>query len=384
MDNINKSNVYSYTPGLSGCGCGSRRYYTKAEIDAMLANVLDEDNIKEILDQMFEEYIEEGDLYELILNVIGDIYTKDEIDAMLAALDNKNLDTTAFTQFKNEMEECCNDVNGMIDYLLDKVSYLEEIISDITGSTPDTGDTPTPDTGDTPSSDRYVLVTYNVTSTTEPTKILSTIEEVARIETLNGDVIPKSEYYTFNSTGEQSLKFFTGNAAYQWYQLKQIVSATYNGTSPFFYEFAESSIKSVTAWIGGNCSFKNCRQLTTVNYGSGWGRPNGAVFCGCTALEQDFVIRDGSPSIEARAFKDSGIISLTIPASVSHIETDALKGCSKLQYIRFKGTTPPVLKNTNALGGTGYTFPIYVPASAVNTYKQELSDYASRIQAWNG
>lgn len=73
----------SYNPSESGCGCGNRRYYTKAEIDEMFKGVLDPDEIEEILDQMFDEYIESGDLYELILSVIGDIYTKEEIDQIL-------------------------------------------------------------------------------------------------------------------------------------------------------------------------------------------------------------------------------------------------------------------------------------------------------------
>ena len=86
--------VDSVTPGYSACGCGNRRYYTKAEIDEMFKDVLDPDEIEEILDQMFEEYIESGDLYELILNAIGDVYSKEQVDTLLSG----KLDTTAFTQ----------------------------------------------------------------------------------------------------------------------------------------------------------------------------------------------------------------------------------------------------------------------------------------------
>lgn len=86
----NSGLIDSYNPSYSACGCGSRRYYTKAEIDEMFANVLSEEEIREILDQMFEEYIEGGDLYNLILSVIGDIYTKSEIDAILADYATRN------------------------------------------------------------------------------------------------------------------------------------------------------------------------------------------------------------------------------------------------------------------------------------------------------
>lgn len=396
----------SYTPGAySGCGCGSRRYYTKAEIDEMLANIIDEDKIKEILDQMFEEYIEEGDLEQLILNIIGDVYTKDEIDAMFAALDiSGKLDTTVFTAYtasteswKNNMEECCNDVNGMIEYLLGKISDLEETIDEITGSTPTPPGPDTGDTGDTPSSDSYVLVTYNVTSTTEPTKILNTTEQVSSIETANGVTIPLSLYYTFNDTGLQTLKFIYDLKGYtagsQWQNLQQIVSATFEYMRAGQYAFNNSSLQSLTVsihsgsvvWTKGDgfYSFANCKSLSTVNYGSGYGEPRFAVFSGCTALNQDFVIAEGVTDIEASAFRKSGLRSLTIPASMREIERNALDGCTNIQYVRFKGTTPPTI-NSNSIGGTGYSFPIYVPASAVDTYKQQLSGYANRIQAWTG
>lgn len=92
--NKNSALIDSAASGYSGCGCGNRRYYTKAEIDEMLKDILDPEKVKEILDEMFEDYIESGDLYDLIISIIGDIYTKDEINALLSG----KLDTTAFTQ----------------------------------------------------------------------------------------------------------------------------------------------------------------------------------------------------------------------------------------------------------------------------------------------
>jgi hypothetical protein len=45
-------------------------------------------------------------------------------------------------------------------------------------------------------------------------------------------------------------------------------------------------------------------------------------------------------------------------------------------------TTPPTLGNaTNSLGSTAYTYPIYVPAGSVDTYKNAYTNYASRIEA---
>ena len=78
----------SYTPGYgSGCGCGSRRYYTKDEVDALLAGIIDPDEIEQIINNLFEEYIEEGDLEQLIIDAIAGMYTNEEIDDMLAELE---------------------------------------------------------------------------------------------------------------------------------------------------------------------------------------------------------------------------------------------------------------------------------------------------------
>lgn len=92
--NQNSGLVGASTPGYSACGCGNRRYYTKSEIDEMMKGVLDPEEIEAILDQMFTEYIEGGDLYQLILNAIGDVYSKEQIDALLLG----KLDVAAFTQ----------------------------------------------------------------------------------------------------------------------------------------------------------------------------------------------------------------------------------------------------------------------------------------------
>lgn len=78
----------SYTPGYgSGCGCGSRRYYTKDEVDALLAGIIDPDEVEQIINNLFEEYIEEGDLEQLIIDAIAGMYTNEEIDDMLAELE---------------------------------------------------------------------------------------------------------------------------------------------------------------------------------------------------------------------------------------------------------------------------------------------------------
>jgi len=75
--------------------------------------------------------------------------------------------------------------------------------------------------------------------------------------------------------------------------------------------------------------------------------------------------------------------SVTISNSITYIGNRAFDGCFSLERITVEATTPPTLRfgafdNTNDC-------PIYVPASAVDEYKNSTSTgwnvYASRIQA---
>lgn len=458
--------IDSATPGYNSCGCGNRRYYTKAEIDEMLAGLMDEDKIKEIIDQLFLDYVEENDFVEIILNAIGDIYTQDQIDALLSELESRiktwveakgyltdisltingqtlhNGDSidiqggggstpdmsnyatrawvtaqtnlailtatenetartentyaklNAFNQFKSEMESCCGEVNDKIDELEVIIANLQEQIDNITGgTTPDTGDTPdtgsTPDTGDTPTPDNRprVITRFNVTSTTEPTQILYAIgDNLSDIKDGNGNQIPISLYYTFPSLGEQTLIFYYKNGTFtdrqQWYGLKQIVFAQQIGVTAGPKAFENSSLAHLTTRNGASYAYRNCKNLTTLDLGIGWGSVATEVFNGCSSLVMDFVISDEGTKIGNGAFKGTKIRTLTIPQTVTTIYGTCLNGCTEMQYVRFLGTTPPETVKDGAFSNG--TYPIYVPSSAVNTYKTKLPAYASRIQAWNG
>ena len=356
----------SYTPGAySGCGCGSRRYYTKAEIDEMLANIIDEDKIREILDQMFDEYIESGDLYELILSVIGDIYTKDEIDEMLAALDNKNLDTTAFTAYtasteawKDNMENCCDDVNGMIEYLLGKISDLEEAIDEITGSTPTPPGPDTGDTGDTPSSEMVGAV-YRVTSTNE-TKILNNNNyqfdyyiyngQTYQLQATNDEV-----YHTFAATGEQSVSFHRRNKTIGRYQF-------YN--TPL----VRITLPDDTTSIGNNAF--------TITLLTGITLPDSVTSVGMEAL---------AFSIAGRETRN---VEINFGSGLTSIGTYINPKSKGVQNIYFTSTTPPAYTGSSSVfyTATRPTLNIYVPSASVQAYKAApgFSLVADRIQAWTG
>lgn len=82
----------------------------------------------------------------------------------------------------------------------------------------------------------------------------------------------------------------------------------------------------------------------------------------------------------------TGLLFVTIGENVASIATNAFRDCSNIQQMVFKGVTPPTLVTTSgpsaSLGNPAYTFPIYVPDSAVNDYKAAASwvNYASRVK----
>ena len=83
-------------------------------------------------------------------------------------------------------------------------------------------------------------------------------------------------------------------------------------------------------------------------------------------------------SLEAYAFYScASLLSIIVPANVTVLQTRAFMSDNNV-VLTFLSTVPPELK-ANALPGGSK--PIYVPASAVDTYKSTWTAYASRIQA---
>ena len=136
-------------------------------------------------------------------------------------------------------------------------------------------------------------------------------------------------------------------------------SVTTIGSRAFYFC---SSLTSVTIPSGvtsiGDSTFHRCYSLTSVTI------PNSVTSIG------DFVF-----------YYCNSLTSVTIPSGVTSIGNYAFDSCSSLTSVICNATTPPtcgvsVFYNTNDC-------PIYVPASAVDTYKaaSNWSRYASRIQA---
>lgn len=107
------------------------------------------------------------------------------------------------------------------------------------------------------------------------------------------------------------------------------------------------------------------------------------AFNGCTLLEQV----DWSKSIKtigANAFKNTKVENVVLPDTLTSIGDGAFSGCSSMLQVVLNGKTPPTL-SSNSHAFDGSTCKIYVPASAVNTYKTATGwdKYSSRIKPIN-
>lgn len=108
---------------------------------------------------------------------------------------------------------------------------------------------------------------------------------------------------------------------------------------------------------------------------------DGNVVTATEAIIGDDITEIAYSSVAEGAFQSSNIRTVTIGTGITKIGDDAFRN-SYLETLTVKAETPPTL-GSNALTDSSIT-DIYVPASAVDTYKNSTStdwyEYASIIQ----
>lgn len=178
-----------------------------------------------------------------------------------------------------------------------------------------------------------LIVTYNVTSTSEPTML----------------------YPDFLEEDEIAMPFTA----------MEIDGVQYNniGYSDCFFEFNTTGTHIVKYTLVdnseiGESAFEDCESVSSVIIPDNVTIINHLVFSNCT-----------------------GLTSITIPESVTTIDNRAFVLCAGLNSITCEAITPPTLGDY-AFNETN-NCPIYVPTASVDTYKAASgwSNYASRIQA---
>lgn len=108
----------------------------------------------------------------------------------------------------------------------------------------------------------------------------------------------------------------------------------------------------------GSSAFKNCKALTSISDMSRVVTIGSDAFNGCDAITSPIILED-----------------------VTSIGSYAFWLCKNVPYVMVKAVTPPTC-SSQPFGGSGVTYPIYVPDEAVEAYKAALNwnTYASRIK----
>lgn len=118
------------------------------------------------------------------------------------------------------------------------------------------------------------------------------------------------------------------------------------------------SLNAPQATSIGSSAFKNCKALTEVSDMSRVVTIGGDAFNGCDAIASPIILED-----------------------VTSIGAYAFWLCKSLPYVMVKAVTPPTCAS-QPFGGSGVSYPIYVPDEAVEAYKAAngWSTFASRIK----
>lgn len=128
-------------------------------------------------------------------------------------------------------------------------------------------------------------------------------------------------------------------------------------------------------------AFQSCTGLTSFTVPDGVTKITGELaFFGCRSL-RSLTLSNNLQSIGAGAFGVcTSLTGLTIPASVTSIDGRAFIGCTGLQSITMKSTTPPAL-GAEALDDTN-NCTIYVPIAGAQAYltNNDWSPYRTRIE----
>lgn len=116
-------------------------------------------------------------------------------------------------------------------------------------------------------------------------------------------------------------------------------------------------------------TFMGCTALSSVSIGTGVKTIGNYAFDGCTSLTS-VEIPDNVTDIYDSVFEGcSGLTSVTIGEGITSIGQDAFRGCTSVTKYTFLGSEPPTLNANGSLYGSASGFTIYVPSSAVDTYK---------------
>lgn len=130
------------------------------------------------------------------------------------------------------------------------------------------------------------------------------------------------------------------------------------------YQFNESVSHN---HVGRAALFSNAQSLTSISIGQNVTTLPKYAFLGSRPSGGKITLPQNLETIGEYAFFDAGLSSLTIPAKVTSIATEAFEANDNLHDITSLPTTPPTLGYAAFKGGTN----VYVPSGSVEDYKSK-------------
>lgn len=229
-----------------------------------------------------------------------------------------------------------------------------------------------------------LVATYNVTSTTDTTKLSgcdrykTTYYLLDNLEEMYIDGVKLDEpvhEYRFDSTGEHTVKYKLSDET-------QIPDSALAGCTSLTSVTIPDSVTSI-----GDSAFNSCSSLTSINIPDSVTEIRGAAFEYCISLKS-VTIGNGVTSIGWSAFSDCPLLTnVTIPDSVTTIANRAFYNCTALKSVYCMSVTPPTLDplytaNMGSFDNNAQDRIIYVPNESVEAYKTAnvWSRYDNEIQ----
>lgn len=139
-----------------------------------------------------------------------------------------------------------------------------------------------------------------------------------------------------------------------------------------------NSVSSIGIW-----AFSNCSLLSDVSFSTGSSllNINQFTFRNNPAL-RNVTLSNSLLHIRQGAFENSGLLTITIPASVDSIGNYAFINCANFTTLRvLKDVAPLPNLGFSPLLNTSASLAIYVPAAVLNDYKTKWTEYTSKIVA---
>ena len=167
---------------------------------------------------------------------------------------------------------------------------------------------------------------------------------------------------------------------------------TYHGIVRVYYNIADASQEVVLYNAGSSSGSESGSESGSGQAGATpsamWVDGNEEVVisthrfneAGLHYVDYDFEV----PTIPEDTFENNNLVTKVVVAdAVTAIGSGVFRSCANLVEVVSKPTTPPNLADGTIFSGHSNDLVIYVPADAVNTYKEanRWSNYASIIQA---